>query len=281
MRGVNRATAETLAAGLRRRQLALTFTVMLHLSALACIVLLHVHAPLSPPEPPPLEVVMITPPERPPDALPEPLRPPVPAADALRPQAASTAMPPKPAQVRPLPTVPAAAQAPEPPAAAAVSPPTSTSTPTSTPTPTLTPTPTPTPVVPALDPVARPAAPAGTAAPAAGATPAAASATAAARGTSVVPPSFDADYLHNPPPRYPPAAARLRESGRVLLSVAVNAAGLPERVEIASSSGSPRLDQAALDTVKRWRFVPARQGDKPVAASVTVPLVFRLDEQAP
>jgi protein TonB len=96
-----------------------------------------------------------------------------------------------------------------------------------------------------------------------------------------VPPSFDADYLHNPTPRYPPAAARLRESGRVLLSVAVSAAGMPERVEVATTSGSPRLDQAAIETVKRWRFVPARQGDKPIAASVTVPLVFRLDEQMP
>ena len=101
---------------------------------------------------------------------------------------------------------------------------------------------------------------------------------ASARAPLVVPPSFDADYLHNPTPRYPPAAARLRESGRVLLSVAVNAAGLPERVEISTSSGSPRLDQAALETVRRWRFVPARQGDQPIAATVTVPLVFRLEE---
>jgi protein TonB len=91
-------------------------------------------------------------------------------------------------------------------------------------------------------------------------------------------PLFDADYLHNPPPRYPPAAQRLRESGRVMLSVQVSAAGLPERVELAASSGSPRLDQAALETVRRWRFVPAQQGGKAVAAGVLVPIVFRLDD---
>jgi len=96
--------------------------------------------------------------------------------------------------------------------------------------------------------------------------------------TPVTPPSFDAAYLDNPAPRYPPAAARLRESGRVLLLVRVGADGLPERVEVSRSSGSPRLDQAALETVRRWRFVPARQGERPVAAQVTVPLVFRLDE---
>lgn len=94
----------------------------------------------------------------------------------------------------------------------------------------------------------------------------------------VIPPSFDAAYLDNPAPRYPPAALRLRESGRVLLSVMVSATGQPERVELARSSGSPRLDQAALETVRRWRFVPARQGERSVAAQVTVPLVFRLDE---
>ncbi|MCA4901028.1 MAG: energy transducer TonB, partial [Rhodocyclaceae bacterium] len=124
------------------------------------------------------------------------------------------------------------------------------------------PAPVPQALAPALDATPRPAAPS----------------VSAAAPAALVPPSFDADYLHNPTPRYPPAAARLRETGRVLLAVSVSAAGLPERVEIAATSGSPRLDQAALETVKRWRFVPARQGDKPVAASVTVPLVFRLDE---
>ncbi len=94
----------------------------------------------------------------------------------------------------------------------------------------------------------------------------------------VTAPSFDAAYLENPAPRYPPAALRLRESGRVLVSVMVSATGLAERVELARSSGSPRLDQAALETVRRWRFEPARQGDRAVAAQVTVPLVFRLDE---
>jgi protein TonB len=129
-------------------------------------------------------------------------------------------------------------------------------------------------VAPAADAVARPNAPSGVVA-----APAPAPVQAAApKPVPVAPPSFDADYLHNPTPRYPAAAQRLRESGKVLLSVSVTASGMPERVEIAASSGSPRLDQAALDTVRRWRFVPARQGDQAVAATVTVPLVFRLDE---
>ena len=58
------------------------------------------------------------------------------------------------------------------------------------------------------------------------------------------------------------------EQGRVLLRVVVTAAGLAEQVELKASSGTERLDRAAIDAVKRWRFVPARQGDQPVAAWV-------------
>lgn len=93
----------------------------------------------------------------------------------------------------------------------------------------------------------------------------------------ITPPSFNAAYLDNPPPAYPALARRSGEQGRVLLRVLVNAAGGADTVELRTSSGSPRLDHAALDTVKRWRFVPARQGDLPVAAWVLVPINFTLE----
>lgn len=87
---------------------------------------------------------------------------------------------------------------------------------------------------------------------------------------------FDADYLHNPKPSYPPASRRLAEEGRVLLRVRVSAEGIPEHVEIKHTSGFSRLDQAALDTVACWRFVPARRGNETVAAWVLVPITFNL-----
>jgi protein TonB len=93
----------------------------------------------------------------------------------------------------------------------------------------------------------------------------------------VVPPSFSADYLDNPAPAYPSLSRRMGEQGKVLLRVLVNANGTADRVEIKSSSGFPRLDSAALETVKRWRFVPARQGDQPVAAWVLIPISFTLE----
>ena len=88
---------------------------------------------------------------------------------------------------------------------------------------------------------------------------------------------FDADYLQNPAPLYPLLSRKLAEEGKVLLQVEVSAMGTASHVQIKQGSGYPRLDQAALNTVRLWRFIPARHGDKAVSAQVVVPIVFRLD----
>ena len=90
------------------------------------------------------------------------------------------------------------------------------------------------------------------------------------------PPGFNAAYLHNPAPAYPEEARRRGEEGRVLLRVQVSPAGLPERVQVQSGSGSRTLDQVALAAVQRWRFVPARRGGAAVVGTVLVPLSFSL-----
>jgi protein TonB len=95
---------------------------------------------------------------------------------------------------------------------------------------------------------------------------------------AIVKPRFDADYLDNPRPVYPALSRRMGEEGRVVLRVQVAANGHPADVALHASSGSPRLDQAALDTVRHWKFVPARRGDEAIAASVLVPIVFTLKE---
>lgn len=94
---------------------------------------------------------------------------------------------------------------------------------------------------------------------------------------AVVPPRFDAAYLQNPEPGYPILSKRLGEEGKVILRVLVNPEGLAEQVEVRQSSGHARLDQAALVTVRRWRFTPARRGAERLAAWVLVPLSFQLD----
>lgn len=91
-------------------------------------------------------------------------------------------------------------------------------------------------------------------------------------------PRFDADYLENPKPAYPALSRRSGEQGRVVLRVQVAASGMPTEVQLHAGSGSSRLDNAALDAVRRWKFVPARLGSEPVAASVLVPIVFSLKD---
>ena len=64
----------------------------------------------------------------------------------------------------------------------------------------------------------------------------------------------------------------------MLLRVLVGADGQrANRWTIAASSGFERLDRAAQDAVRRWRFVPARRGNDAVAAYVNVPIAFSLD----
>lgn len=90
-------------------------------------------------------------------------------------------------------------------------------------------------------------------------------------------PPRPADYLNNPKPHYPALSKRLGEQGIVRLNILVSADGSVSRLEIASSSGYPRLDEVARQTVQSsWKFEPARQAGKPVPAWVIVPIAFTL-----
>jgi len=94
---------------------------------------------------------------------------------------------------------------------------------------------------------------------------------------AVTSPIFNADYLDNPSPAYPVLSRRMREEGRVVLRVLVNARGAADEVQISNSSGHVRLDDSARQTVKRWTFVPAKRGADAVPAWVLVPVSFQLE----
>ncbi len=106
--------------------------------------------------------------------------------------------------------------------------------------------------------------------------PAAAVAEPATPAITRVPVNYNADYLRNPAPAYPIVARRLGHAGKVLLHVFVDGNGRPQKVEITKSSGYQLLDQSALDAVRKWRFVPARDGDHAIASWVTIPIIFKL-----
>jgi protein TonB len=90
-------------------------------------------------------------------------------------------------------------------------------------------------------------------------------------------PSSEAHGLNNPKPAYPRQSRRLNEQGQVLIRVFVAADGSPQQSEIKTSSGFDRLDQEALRTVMRWRFVPGQRLGAPEAMYFNVPVNFVLE----
>ena len=101
---------------------------------------------------------------------------------------------------------------------------------------------------------------------------------AAAAVPAVTPARFDAAYLKNPAPPYPPVSQRMGEEGKVVLRVLVSPQGTAESVEVKVSSGSNRLDDSALRTVRTWKFIPAKRGDVPLSSRVLVPIIFKLEQ---
>jgi periplasmic protein TonB len=90
-------------------------------------------------------------------------------------------------------------------------------------------------------------------------------------------PSSDAQYLQNPKPSYPAISKRLGEQGKVMVRVLIGVDGRAQKAEVAQSSGYERLDQAALNTVLAWRYVPGKRGGVPEAMWFNVPINFILE----
>lgn len=99
--------------------------------------------------------------------------------------------------------------------------------------------------------------------------------TGAGPANGCVPPQFRVRYT----PPYPEEARAERLEGVVLLLVSVDAAGRVADAQIVSSSGHPLLDRAALDSVRSWRFEPARTHGSAVAARVEIPIRFQIRER--
>ena len=75
-------------------------------------------------------------------------------------------------------------------------------------------------------------------------------------------------------PKYPRVSRKRGERGRVLVRVFINRDGSSEKVEIEQSSGFSRLDEAAMNSAKKCRFIPAKRNGKPVKTLATIPYTF-------
>lgn len=83
-------------------------------------------------------------------------------------------------------------------------------------------------------------------------------------------------YGENPKPAYPPEARERGYQGDVLLKVEVLPNGRVGDVKVEKSSGYEVLDQSALTTVKKWRFIPARKEGVAILCWVNIPIKFQL-----
>ena len=66
--------------------------------------------------------------------------------------------------------------------------------------------------------------------------------------------------------------------GTVILRIEVLPTGEPGQVDILQSSGDESLDAPARESVRRWKFHPARHGGKPVSGWARLPYQFRLED---
>ncbi len=78
------------------------------------------------------------------------------------------------------------------------------------------------------------------------------------------------------PPRYPQESRRRHEQGTVVLLVLVGVDGRVADISISQSSGSDRLDRAALLAVRQWRWSPTQRGGAPVMVRGFVEIPFIL-----
>ncbi len=76
-------------------------------------------------------------------------------------------------------------------------------------------------------------------------------------------------------PEYSEEARKAKFSGAVLLSLVVDANGVPRNIHVVRPLGLG-LDEKAIEAVMRWRFRPGLKGGKAVSTQATVEVTFRL-----
>jgi protein TonB len=69
---------------------------------------------------------------------------------------------------------------------------------------------------------------------------------------------------------------RMGEQGKVVLRILVNEKGHPDQVQIQTSSGFARLDEAGRQAGLRAVFKPRLEDGRPVSVYVLIPVNFQL-----
>lgn len=79
-------------------------------------------------------------------------------------------------------------------------------------------------------------------------------------------------------PAYPMSAIRNNEEGALSLSILIGIDGRVREAKVVQSSGSAKLDQAAINEAKtKWHLKPATRDGVPFEEWLTLRVVFRLE----
>lgn len=76
-------------------------------------------------------------------------------------------------------------------------------------------------------------------------------------------------------PEYSEEARKAKYSGSVLLSLVIDANGMPRDIKVIRPLGLG-LDEKAIEAVSHWRFRPGMKGGRPVATQANIEVNFRL-----
>lgn len=77
-------------------------------------------------------------------------------------------------------------------------------------------------------------------------------------------------------PRYPESARRNNIEGTAVVGLTIGTDGRVSSAWLESSSGNSAMDEAAVEEVYNWRFVPAKRNGAAITVNSRVPVVFRL-----
>ena len=81
--------------------------------------------------------------------------------------------------------------------------------------------------------------------------------------------------VYAPDPKYSDEALQAKHEGVCVLSLIVGTDGFPNDIKVTRAVGMG-LDEKAIEAVQKWRFLPARRGDVPVAVVISVEVQFRI-----
>lgn len=79
---------------------------------------------------------------------------------------------------------------------------------------------------------------------------------------------------------YPEAARQAQIGGVIGMAFKITPTGTVSEVAVVRSSGNGDLDEAAKSCVRTWRYLPAQENGKPVAAAWNVEVVFKPEPPA-